>query len=183
MRSSSDMTGLITQGVAGLRGSGSARACGLATAGGPGSIRRLTVAPARQLTRSCSLITGFTSHGPVGRSSWLGSGGGATRACGFTTSGGGGALLATGAARQLTRSCSLITGCTMQGPFGLSVSAGATGGGAGRAGAGLGATTAGFGATMATGGGETGAGFGATTAGGGGGATGAGFGATTATGA
>src|SRR5439155_1158841 len=107
---------------------------------------------ARQFARSSSLITGFTSHGPVG----FACGAGSTRACGFTTIGGPGSTRAArpGAARQLARSCSDMTGVTMQGPFGLSVSAGAaTGGGAGLTDvgfSGVGFTGAGLGTTAAT---------------------------------
>src|SRR5262245_50675364 len=134
-RSSSDITGLMMHGVT-VRRSG----CGVSAragvrGGGPGSTRGEIVEAARQLIRSCSVMTGFTSHGPVGRGpDGAGAGGGATRACGCVTAGGDGGATRAGAAldaaRQFTRSCSVITGWTMQGPFGFSVSSGALCGGA-----------------------------------------------------
>src|SRR5678815_358156 len=162
-RSSSLITGFTSHGTA-RRGTGSTRTCGFTTTGGPGWIT-LASPTARQLARSSSLITGFTSHGPVRCGTGVGCGGGGTaRACGFTTTGAGGGggagctrATPLGAARQLARSCSDITGFTTHGPFALSASAG--GGGGTLAGAG-------FGATLATGGrGATGAARGAATGG------------------
>src|SRR6185436_1469591 len=143
-RSSSVMTGFTSHGpvLCGC-GAGSMRACGFATTGGPGCTLATPPGALRQLARSSSVITGFTSQG-LGRGA--ADGGGATRACGLITSGGPGCTLAAppGAARQLARSCSDMTGLTMHGPFGFSASAG--GGGRALTGAGFGAT----GATVAT---------------------------------
>src|SRR5881394_1557719 len=114
-RSSSDITGLMTQGVAGLRtaGSGDGAVGRAVVSGGPGWIRAAPPGALRQFARSSSVITGFTSHG-AGR---CGSDTGSMRAWGFITTGGPGWTRAAppGAARQLARSSSVITGFTSHG--------------------------------------------------------------------